>query len=313
MADILIEPMKPIPCPHIFADDQFWYQVKWDGVRMLSYVNNGQVTLINKSLKDKTMQFPELSILGELLGEKQAVLDGEIIVLKNGKPHFPSVLKRNLNKTAMHIKALVRELPIVYMIFDLIKLGTRDLRSEPFNVRNDLLSSCLNWQQPFHLVESFADGPQLFAAVMENGLEGVVAKRKSSPYISGKRHNDWLKIKYRQRRIFVIGGFTLRQNKTNALLTGLYDKKEAGNLYYMGRAGAGLNESQWEMLTEQLPKLETRRSPFVNLNTRQLKEAVFIEPLLTAEIEYAELTDNLYVRAPVIIGFSAVAPDECYF
>ncbi|NLB51651.1 MAG: hypothetical protein GX808_01770 [Syntrophomonadaceae bacterium] len=314
MWERFIEPMKPVSHPQVFANDRFLYQVKWDGVRMLSYIEKGQVTLINKNLKDKTLQFPELSALSNLLKEKRAVLDGELVVLKDGRPHFPSILRRNFGSIPTQINLLSKRLPVIYMIFDLIILGDRDLRREPLEIRTSLLNDCVNWQEPFHVVESFADGAKLFAAVKESDLEGVVAKRKSSPYTEGKKHNDWLKIKYRKRRSFVIGGFTSKQNRINALVIGLFDHNaDPAGLYYVGRAGTGLKEQQWDLLSAELPKLKTERSPFINLKASQLKEAVFIEPVLTAEIEYAELTDNLYIRAPVIIGFSPVSPEECHF
>lgn len=314
MWDRIIEPMKPVSHPRVFIDSNFLFQVKWDGVRMLAYIDNEDVTLINKNLINKTAQFPELSDLSKLLPGKRAIVDGEIIVLKDGKPHFPSILRRNLCQSPAQITLLSELLPVVYMIFDLIWLDDRDLRQDSLELRNSLLNDCLKWQAPFHLVESFADGAELFTAVKESSLEGIVAKRKSSPYTEGKKHNDWLKIKYRRRQTFVIGGFTCNHNKVNALLTGLYDKNSnKEKLFYVGKVGTGLKDSEWDLLSEKLPQIIDDKSPFVNLNKSQLKQGFFIKPLLTVEIEFAEFTDSLHLRAPVIIGFSSFSPEQCHF
>lgn len=207
MSSKLIEPMKPITPPQIFYNEAFLYQVKWDGVRMLAYIDQGQVTLINKNLNNKTKQFPELTVLADLFPEKRGIVDGEVMVLKDGKPHFPSILRRNFNRSPMQISMLSRSLPVVYMIFDIIMLGERDLKQEPLSTRLAILKESLQWQAPFYQVDSFDDGPRLFNAVRENDLEGIVAKRRCSPYTPGKKHNDWFKMKYRKRRSFIIGGF----------------------------------------------------------------------------------------------------------
>ncbi len=278
---------------------------------MLAHVNRETVVLSNINLKDKTIQFPELSAMSGHLRVKQAVLDGELVVLKGGKPHFPSILRRNLCQSSGQAQVLAQELPAVYMIFDLIWMNGRDLRREPLELRGSRLQDCLFWQEPFHLVESFADGPGLFKAVKENDLEGVVAKRKSSFYTAGKNHNDWLKIKYRRRQFFVIGGFTCNQGRINSLLTGFYDIHPGkDNLFYVGKVGSGLKETEWDLLTETLPKMKIDHSPFVNLKSSEIKQAVFIEPVLTAEIEFAEMTDSLRLRSPVIKGFSSLSPQE---
>ncbi len=306
--------MQPVAHPQIFDDEDFLYQVKWDGIRMLAYIDQGQVTLINKNIKDKTIQFPELTILADLFHKKGGILDGELVVLKDGKPHFPSILSRNFNRTPTQIRMLSQSQPVIYMIFDIIMLGEWDLRREPLVSRMTVLEDSMRWQEPFYQVESFDDGTRLFNAIKENELEGIVAKRRSSPYTSGKKHKDWFKIKYRKRGTFIIGGFTYNQQKINALLLGSFEQyHEPPGLYYVGRVGSGLKTAEWELLSTELPKFKTEESPFINLKANQLKGVVFIEPFLTAVIEYAEMTDNLAVRAPVIIGFSSLPPEECEF
>lgn len=308
MGNTLITPMSPITYDHIFDSPAYIYQVKWDGVRMISYIDGGNVTLINKRLNYRTKQYPELSILPKLLKGNRAVIDGEIIALHNSKPSFPTVMRRDGISNTDNIQLLVKKIPVIYMVFDILFFEGEDLRNSAWEIRNNILFDKVKAAENIALVESFPEGTSLFKAVKSQQLEGVIAKQKESPYVSGKKHQYWLKIKYRRRLSCVIGGFTLRNHIINALLVGVYDNEQ---LLYCGRVGTGLKAPEWITLTDELMKLATTKSPFSELRPADYKNAHFVEPLVTLEVDFAEWTLGMHLRAPSIIGFSLKNPEEC--
>lgn len=309
MMENLITPMSPITHSEIFDDANFVYQVKWDGVRMISYINNNEVRLINKRLNSRTDRYPELQSLAEVIkGNDFTVLDGEIIALLNGKPSFPTVMRRDNTTDIKKIGLLTKMIPVLYMVFDILYLNGRDLRTLPWQERNHILLSTVKPNENIHIVESFSVGTSLFNAVKKQELEGVVAKHKESPYVSGKKHRYWLKIKYRRRLSCVIGGYTLNNKTVNALLVGVYYD---GELKYCGKVGTGLKTSEWSVLTEELVKIKTSACPFTDFPPSEINKVHFVKPLLTVEIEYAEWTPDIRLRAPSIISFTNKKPEEC--
>ncbi len=303
----IVRPMEPISNPEVFDSSDYVFQVKWDGVRMLSYIEGNEVRLINKKLNPRTVQYPELQQLPEFLAGHKAILDGEIIVLKDGKPSFPSVMKRDQCSSGKTISCLTHYVPINYMVFDILFLNKSNLTAIPWQERAALLIEAVDFSSPLlYLVENFSQGKNLFEAVKNNDMEGIVAKRKNSLYIQGKHHRDWLKIKYRRSLCCVIGGYTLRSSRVNSLLLGIYQDE---NLLYLGRAGSGLSEADKDLLTTRLGEMNSSVSPF-SINTG-VPPAIFTRPLLTVRVEYAEWTENMHLRSPVIKGFTATKPEEC--
>lgn len=291
--------MEPVVHDKIFDREDFTYQVKWDGVRMLAYVNHNSVELINKKLNNRTLQYPELQILASLLPGRKVILDGEIVAFKDSKPSFPTVMRRDNSRSERIIKLLLQELPVNYIIFDLLWDGDDDLRTVPLINRKERLQELLQPDSDpvIHLIEDFPNGSSLFSAIQAQNLEGIVAKRKSSHYLPGKKHRDWLKIKYRRQQTCVIGGYTLRNKVVNSLLLGVYQDE---NLHYVGRAGSGLSESAWQEMTSKLEALQVSNSPFIDFSSRLAREVHFVEPCLTVTVEFAEWTENMHLRSPVI-------------
>lgn len=306
MSLALIKPMEPVSYKEVFDNKNFLYQVKWDGVRMVAYIENSRVELINKKMHNRTRQYPELQKISQLIKVRNAIIDGEVVVLQDGKPNFPAVMRRDLCQSNISIQNLQHQLPIHYMIFDILHYNHKNLRSLPLEERKNILINEITYLPDIHLVEDFEQGSLLFSAIKVQNMEGIVAKKKQSKYISGKNHQEWLKIKYRREQFCVVGGYTLRNNKVNSLLLGVYQENQ---LLYAGKASSGLKSADLETLTIQLPKLHRDKSPFTNLN--KTKENHYIEPLLTVKIEFAEWTENLHLRSPVIKHFANVSPDQC--
>lgn len=293
----LILPMEPIMREQVFDSEDFIYQLKWDGVRMLAYSGKNQVELINKRLNNRTAQYPELQALSSLLQGRQVVLDGEIVAFKDSQVSFPTVMRRDNARSERSITMLTKEVPVNYIVFDLLWDKNKDLRNLPLMERNKRLQEVLKPQDGIHIIEDFPSGNTLFTAVQGANLEGIVAKRKTSTYLAGKKHRDWFKIKYRRRQTCIIGGYTLRNNIANSLLLGMY---QGDSLHYVGRAGSGLSESQWRELHSMLSSLQSDKAPFVSLPPKVAGESYFVKPDLVVDVEFAEWTENMHLRSPVI-------------
>ncbi len=297
--------MEPIRRKDILDQDDFIHQVKWDGVRILAGVTAGQVYLLNKKGNTRTLQFPELQKLPLLLHADSAILDGEIVVMKNDRPSFPAVMQRDRSKRPNSIRLLTQTLPIDYMVFDLLFLNGQDLRDLPLLERLNRLEKLFVDQGHLHHVANFTQAWSLWAAVQEAGLEGIVSKRKNSTYYSGRQHNDWFKIKSSQSQQCVVGGYTLSGQKVNSLLLGVYRDEQ---LCYIGKAANGLREEHWQALSAALPDLQISRSPFAGPVS---PEAHFIEPKLTVLVEFLEWTEALHLRFPVIQSFISATASDC--
>ena len=158
---------------------------------------------------------------------------------------------------------------------------------------------------PLYLNENFQEGRALYREIEQAGLEGIVAKKKKSPYRSGKKSGDWLKIKPRRRQLCVVGGLTMPGGSVGALLLGAY---RDGELLYIGKASAGLAESELLLLRDYA--LENAAAKPYFSNPPRERDYLWLKPYLTVLIEFAEWTANLRLRAPVVIGFSNRPPVE---
>lgn len=299
--------MEPVTFPKAFDDENYIYQVKWDGVRMIAVVHESRVRLINKHGHERTNQYGELQELPAMLDAKTAVLDGELVVLKEGKPSFPSIMRRDSSRDAKSLSYLRELLPVHYMVFDLLHLNGQDLRQENLLARKSRLEKILFSQGFLHLVEDFDSGRALFKAVDEFNMEGIVAKAKESLYLPGKKHRQWLKIKCLRSQNCLVGGYTLRGNVVNALLLGVY---KDGGLSYVGKAGSGLSHGQQQILSEQLPGLEISCSPFINLDKLKT-DCFFIKPEIGVRVEYLEWSEDMKLRSPTIKEFIRLKLQDC--
>ncbi len=306
--DSLIKPMEPRSYPRPFASKNHRFQIKWDGVRMMAFVGQGGTRLQNRKLRDRSRQYPEILRLPALLHCRQAVLDGEMVVLHRGKPSFPRIMERDLATRDTAIARLARVLPATYAVFDLLMLDGNDLTGCPWWERQARLREVLEPGPEVHLTENFEDGPALFQAVTALGLEGIVGKELDSPYLPGRKSRHWLKIKSRRCLLCVVGGYTRSGERVGALLVGAFRERE---LYYLGRVGSGLSERDLLALGEFFEGITTSTPPFVN--PPHLAKGTFrwVEPRLTVMVEFQEWTEDMKLRAPVVAGFSREPPGAC--
>ena len=297
-------------------DDEDWaFEVKWDGVRAICHSEPGRMRLHSRNLLDITPRYPEVGRLNRALSHHRAVLDGEIVALDaEGKPSFGALQRRMHVGSESTVRRLAKETPVTYIIFDLLWLDGRSLMDLPYTERRARLAELElgdggRWRVPDYVV---GHGQQLLAATEEQGLEGVIAKRLDSKYEPGRRTPAWLKIKHTARQEVVVGGWVpgdgKRRDRIGALLVGV--REDDGTLRHVGRVGTGFTESELDRLAEMLRPLEREDSPFAPGGPKIPRGAVFADPELVAEVEFREWTDGGQLRAPSYKGLRDDKPAE---
>jgi bifunctional non-homologous end joining protein LigD len=298
-----IEPMKARAGKLPADEGEFGFEVKWDGIRALAYVEDGRLLLRNRNLRDITSQYPELVPLGAELSGRNAVLDGEIVAFDEaGRPSFQRLQHRMHLASDAAAEQAARHNPIVYAVFDVLHLDGRSLLRSTYEDRrgglDELALRGANWQTP---AWRRGDGTALLDASRSQGLEGVVAKKLSSCYHPGRRSSDWIKVKNQRRQEVVVCGWMpgegSRSARFGSLLAGVYD---GGELRYVGNVGTGFSEPELDRLHGLLAPLRRDLSPFAG---RQPKRgAVFCEPSLVADVEFLQWTTGGTLRAPSYKG-----------
>ncbi|MDD3654624.1 MAG: DNA ligase D [Desulfotomaculaceae bacterium] len=279
---------------HTVPEGENWlYEVKYDGYRIMAFVEGNSVRLVTRNNHDYTDRFGAVaSSLLDLAAGRAMVLDGEMTVTNAAGGTDFQALQSYLKNPQAH--------NLTYIIFDLLTLDGQDMRWQPLTQRKETLLSLMK-DAPHNLHYSRhvqGNGKESFKAACALGLEGIVGKKADSIY-TGTRNGNWIKMKCDQRQEFVIGGFTLSGKKTSgisSLLLGVYDDHE---LVYVGRAGTGFSESVMKDLEIKFDKLKRLKTPFKFPPKPKSNETItWLEPELIAEIKFAEWTkDNLLRQA----------------
>jgi len=283
-----------------FDSPRHLFEIKWDGTRCLLFLDQGRLRLQNRRLEDITHRYPELAGLAGDLQATNAILDGELVVLADGRPSFPLLQQREQAADPLKISLLARRLPATYIAFDLLFLNDRPRHLLPLEERRALLEGCLRESPRLVLSRAvYEHGRAFFAEAVAQGFEGVMAKALGSPYLIGTRSRFWLKIKPRLTEECVIIGYTPgkggREESFGALLVA---GPEGGRLVYRGRVGSGFDEATLGELTPRLRALETETPPMAGV---RVKGARWVRPQLRALVSYQEKTARGHFRAPVFV------------
>ncbi len=280
------------------------FEVKWDGIRAIAYLQPGRLRLESRNLNEITDGYPELRGLVEQLGMREAVFDGEIVAFdENGRPSFERLQKRMHVTSPSAVRRLSASMPVVYAIFDLLYLDGHSLMELPYEQRRAQLEA-LSLGGPAWRVPNAhpGEGKLLLEATRKQGLEGLVAKRLDSRYEPGRRGGAWVKIKHTRRQELVIGGWIpgegRRAERIGALLMGYF---RDGDFVSAGRVGTGFTEATLDDLAERLAPLRRKTSPF-SAGPKPPRGSVYVEPCLVAEIEFREWTREGVMRAPSYKG-----------
>jgi bifunctional non-homologous end joining protein LigD len=290
------------------ARDEGWgYEIKWDGVRAIGYAEPGRLRLVSRNLRDVTAQYPEIGPMTRDIGARRLVLDGEIVAFDDaGRPSFQRLQPRMHVKSESEIRRRRNDIPVTYVVFDLLYLDGRSLLGTPYQERRQKLEALglggPSWQVPAY---QRGEGRAFLDASRAQGLEGIVAKRLDSTYQPGRRSQDWLKVKNVRRQEVVIGGWVAgqgrREGELGALLVGYYDGDDReARLCFAGKVGTGFDAAALRLLRDRLEPLRTDRSPFTGRQPQ--KDAVFVEPTLVCEVEFSEWTGSGTLRHPSYQG-----------
>jgi DNA ligase D-like protein (predicted ligase)/DNA ligase D-like protein (predicted 3'-phosphoesterase) len=279
-----------------FSSDNWIFEVKWDGIRAISYVN-GELCIRSRNQKELIVNFPELSELKGLTGE--TVLDGEIIVMKDGKADFATLIKRSQNTDPRDIDYMSRKFPVTYIVFDILEKEGEKLLDISLMERKRILKNSLR-EGKFVVLSIFVEnnGEDYYRVALEKGVEGIIAKNKESLYEPGKRSNNWLKIKQVKTCDCVIFGYTKgeggREETFGSLILGLYD---AIKPVFIGKVGTGFSQEDMDNLKLFLNKYKVDVKTLEGVDMD--REITWLRPGVVCQIGYQSITEDGKLRIPV--------------
>jgi bifunctional non-homologous end joining protein LigD len=271
--------------------DGWMYEPKWDGHRLLVRRVGDGFDAVSSTGKPKLPQWPWLATAVAAATDHDVVLDGEVIAYDaDGRHTFQSVGHADRDHA--------------FVVFDLLALDGEDLRDRPWSERRALLESSVHPASPLMITPVSDDAEVMEAATRSQRFEGIVAKRASSTYQTGRRVPAWVKVKYTHAQEMVIGGYKLgegnRVGRFGSLLVGVHD--EAGDLQFVSAVGTGFNERTLTELMAKLRQLETEDCPFAVPPKLPRGRYRWVRPELVAQVGFLEWTEGGGIRAPVFLG-----------
>ena len=289
-----------------FDNPDYFYELKWDGERCVAYLDPSAGTELRN--KRNVKMLPKVPELCEIYKQVQSrcILDGELMILKDGKPDFYEIQRRSIMSNAFRIELLSKQYPASFIAFDILYYKDKDLTLLPLLERKKYLAEAVKYESGRFAVSRHFEGQgvALYALAEQQGLEGIVAKRKDSIYIQGKRTHDWIKCKVMATDDCIICGYIRKANNMTSLILGQYDSK--GNLIYRGHVTLGVSLR----ILSQYGYREIDNSPFDHTLAGN-DEAVWLAPELVCVVESMP-TEKDSFRQPVFKGIRTdKLPSEC--
>lgn len=281
-----------------FDSDEHLFEVKWDGIRALAFVERDQVRARSRRDRDLAPRYPELGALSAV--RPGTVLDGELVVPSGAGDDLSAVLSREQARDPRRVARLARETPVTYVVFDVLYDDYEPIVSRPLRERRERLAARLGGLGLPHLAVSegvVGSGRLFFEQAVARGLEGAVGKRLDAPYRVGRRSDAWIKMKPYKRRLCVVLGWTT--DEAGGLKSLIVGTDRDGALAFVGRVGSGLSEASRAELYPRLLALE-RPDPVVPVPV----EGRWVEPELYCTVGFVELTADGMLRAPVFVGLA---------
>lgn len=283
-----------------FDDPDSIYELKLDGIRCIAYLEKGKVTLRNKRNKDITALYPELAQMHRC-AKKQCILDGELVSFTGGKPDFYAVQRRSLMTDGFRISMAAKRNPVQFVAYDILYVGKERITDEPLMQRKKILSQTVEEGQNLSISRYIEGrGTDFFRLTKEQGLEGIVAKKKDGLYHIGRRTRDWIKIKVMQDEDLLICGYQPdEEGNVKDLVLGYFD--DSGKLKNRGKVYLGVSKDDKKIVREfaGANRVQTPWFP-------QYKNIIWIKPELVGTAYFMHETEKGTMRQPV---FKGIRPD----
>ncbi len=289
-----------------FSDPRWIFEFKWDGIRAFYYQEGERWKIETRRGNVITRKFPEIRGIASV----DAIIDGEIVVLRDGRPDFQSVLTRVQTEDPVRVKILAERMPAVFIAFDVVYAGNW-VNEAPLEERKQILEDIV--REPAIVIPYVEeDGEELYRKARRMGFEGIMAKMKGTPYEFGKRVPYWLKIKETRTVDAVICGVTLGEGKRapyfGSLALGLY---RGDKLVHVGNVGTGFSEAEMKEILDLLLPYRIEQPPCV-LSEPPKRETIWVKPLFVAEVAYQAVTEDGKLRMPRFIRLRPdKSPEEC--
>jgi DNA ligase D-like protein (predicted ligase) len=301
MLDAKIPPMlayssRPFDSPHHL------FEIKWDGTRGILFIRDGKIRLQNRRLQDITPRYPDLKEIYRQFKAVNAILDGELVALTQGRADFPKLQQREQLSDPLKIELAARRLPVTYMVFDLLYLNGEGFLHVPLLKRKQALREIL--RESDQVVESKfirEQGQAFFREAVAQGLEGVMGKAVASPYLPGQRSRHWLKIKPRGLKACHIVGYTRGMGWRQPYFGSLaLASREPEGWQFRGLVGSGFSLADLKAISRRLRELLVAAPPVPALP--RIKGLTWVKPELRCEVSYQEETARGHFRAPAFMG-----------
>ena len=305
-----VSPMLIGETADAFDDPGYIYEMKWDGERCIAYLDPKEGTvLINKREIRMLPKVPELSELHKLV-KKRCILDGELTILKDGKPDFEGIQRRSLMSNTFKIELDAKRHPASFVAFDILYCDGKDLTQLPLMKRKEYLQKAVKKETERLAVSRYIEekGTAFYEIAKAQDLEGVVAKRKDSIYIQGKRTKDWAKIKNLQDDDFTVCGYIFKDNNMVSLVIGQY---ENNRLKYKGHVTMGVRGEAFEKI-RQRKSIDTPPFDEPVPAGHGNENAVWLKPELVCTVKFMYRTESGGLRHPIFKGLRGdKLPKDC--
>ena len=288
-----------------FDSKEYIYELKLDGERCIAYLDKDKTILKNKRNVLMLPKVPELSDIHKNVNIR-CILDGELAVIKDGKPDFFEIQKRSMMSNPIKIDMAAKKYPACFTAFDILYYNDRQVTDLPLLERKELLQKAVKSENSLFAVSRFIEenGTAFYQLAEKQELEGIVAKKKESHYYFDKRTKDWMKIKNLQDDDFVVLGYVPKENNMNSIVLGQYSNND---LIYKGHVTLGVGGEPFRKIKE----LDKTNCPFSEV-PKGNENAVWVKPELVCIVKYMMKTDNGGMRQPVFKGLrDDKSPKDC--
>lgn len=297
-------PMLASLAENAFSKSGWIYEPKMDGMRCIAFVDGDKVKLLSRRGKNITAQYPALAASLPALCKCKVVLDGEIIALNaEGKPSFQLLQQRMNLLNISDISRADARIPVHFFVFDLVYAAEYSLASTTLMNRKNVLQKCLTPSSNVLILRHFEENGKIaYDACIEHGFEGIVAKRRESPYETGRRSPYWVKVKGTKTSEFIVAGYSTgqgsRSNTFGSLVLGYYDNDD--RLIYAGSVGSGFDERLLADMLRRMDPLKIDKCPILGIPSDK-RDSTWVQPQLVAEIKFMDWTDDMHLRNPVFL------------